>query len=94
MPDVVRKESTQPSLSDEVLRKRLELATFIEQAPADTGIDARELAMHLRIGVSTLWKFVADGLVEKPTKYGAKVSVWTVGYARKLAKNGFGQEVA
>lgn len=93
MPQKVNEGSVQPTLTDESLRKRLELATFIEQAPSGTGIDAREMAMHLRIGVSTLWKFVADGVIEKPTKYGSKVSVWNVGYARDLAKSGFGGEV-
>ena len=97
MADSVRKESDKPKsdlsipLSDS-MRKRLELAEFIKAAPAETTINAREFAGYMQLGVSTLWKFVADGVIQKPTKYGVKVSVWPVGYVRELAKNGFGGE--
>lgn len=97
MADRVRNESDKPNtdstfiLSD-AMRKRLELAEFVKVAPAETGIDAREFAGYMRLGVSTLWKFVADGKIRKPTKYGSKVSVWPVGYVRELAQTGFGGE--
>nr|CAA6826160.1 MAG: Unknown protein [uncultured Thiotrichaceae bacterium] len=49
----------------------------------------KQVAAFLGIGNSTVWKYVSEGKISKPMKFGARVSVWDASYIRELAKNGF-----
>lgn len=50
---------------------------------------AKENANFLGIGESTFWKYVNQGKIKKPIKYGQRVSVWDAEYIRKISKEGF-----
>ena len=51
-------------------------------------VRAKESAPFLGIAISTFWLYVKQGRIEKPMRYGKRVSVWDAGYIRGLAKNG------
>ncbi len=63
------------------------------QFPQTGNVRAKPSAEHLAIGISTFWLWVKQGKIKKPTKHGARVSVWDAEYIRELAKNGIGRGV-
>ncbi len=63
---------------------QMKLAPF----PVEGKVRAKQAASYLAIGVSTLWLYVKQGRIEKPMRYGARVSVWDAQYIRELAENG------
>ena len=56
--------------------------------PVSGNVRAKQAAEHLAIGLSTYWLYVKQGRIQKPMKYGARVSVWPSEYVRELALNG------
>ncbi len=60
------------------------------QFPESGNVRAKQSAQHLAIGQSTFWLWVKQGKIQKPTKHGARVSVWNAEYIRDLAENGVG----
>lgn len=63
------------------------------QQPVDTfpvtgNVRAKQAAEYLAIGLSTWWLYSKQGRIQKPMKYGARVSVWPAEYIRDLAVNG------
>lgn len=69
---------------------RLEIAPF----PTEGKVRAKQIAEFLAIGVSTWWLYVKDGRVNKPMKYGARVSVWDSQYIRYLSEHGIPEKEA
>ena len=59
-----------------------------EAFPNAGNVRANQCAAYLGIGLSTFWLYVEQGRVEKPLKYGKRVSVWDAGYIRELRTNG------
>jgi len=60
-----------------------------ENFPQSGKVRAKQAAAFLGIAVSTYWKYVKDGKIKKPVKYGARVSVWDADYLRDISKRGF-----
>ena len=56
--------------------------------PHEGKVRAKQIAKFLGVGISTLWLYVKQGRVERPMRYGARVSVWDASYIRELAENG------
>ena len=54
---------------------------------------AKECSAFLSIGISTFYKYIAEGRIKKPIKHGQRVSVWCAEYIRELAKNGIPEKV-
>lgn len=58
------------------------------EAPAPAGVDtflrADTCAQAFGIGLSTWWKWVSEGKVEKAIKLGPKTSVWRASYIAQL----------
>ena len=54
--------------------------------PADPGalIRPSEAAKYLGVGKSTLWRWIADGKIERPKKLSSKISVFTADYVRRI----------
>jgi predicted DNA-binding transcriptional regulator AlpA len=67
------------------IKQRQELASTF---PIDGNVRAKQSAAFLGIGLSTFNKYVAEGRIRKPIKFGHRVSVWDAKYIRELAKNG------
>ena len=78
-----RKPRTRPGADAEEYRSILK-SSF----PTSGKTRAPQNAAYLGIGVSTFWKYVADGRIHPPVKYGKRVSVWDAIYIRELAENG------
>jgi hypothetical protein len=71
-------------------RKRAHLPLppdFNDPAAQDTLGDVHVFAAVLDAGVSTLYRYVADGRIEKPTKIG-RASKWPLRYMRRVAAEG------
>ena len=67
------------------VKRRQKLAsTFPERG----NVRAEQLAAFWGIGVSTLQKYIADGRVKKPIKFGHRVAVWSAEYGHEIAKTG------
>ena len=64
---------------------RKELA---DNYPLHGNARAKDNSAFLGIGLSTFWKYVAEGRIKKPTRYGNRVSVWDCSYIRELAQDG------
>ena len=45
-----------------------------------------EVAKYLGIGKSTLWRWIAEGKLERPKKLGPQMSVFTAGYIRQVQR--------
>ncbi|MDX2277912.1 MAG: hypothetical protein NW206_20880 [Hyphomonadaceae bacterium] len=60
---------------------------FNDPAAQDKLVDVHVFAAALDTGVSTLYKFIADGRIEKPTKIG-RASKWPLRYIRRIAAEG------
>ena len=60
----------------------------IQPFPHEGKARAKQIAQYLGIGISTLWLYVKQGRIERPMRYGARVSVWDASYIRTLAANG------
>ena len=60
----------------------------IKPFPYEGKTRAGQAAPFLGIGLSTFWLYVKQGRIEKPIRYGARVSVWDAEYIRELAANG------
>ena len=56
--------------------------------PQAGNVRAKQSAQFLGIAQSTYWLWVKQGKIKKPTKHGARVSVWDAKYIRSLAENG------
>ena len=56
--------------------------------PQSGNVRAKQSAQFLGIAQSTFWAWVKQGRIKKPTKHGARISVWDAEYIRELAKNG------
>ena len=70
---------------EQKIQRRQELAsTFPERG----NVRAEQLAAFWGIGVSTLQKYIADGRVKKPIKFGNRVAVWSAEYGHEIAKTG------
>ena len=61
--------------------------------PQAGNVRAKQCARFLGIAQSTFWLWVQQGKIKKPTKHGARVSVWDAEYIRELAQTGI-REVA
>jgi len=48
----------------------------MEQNKTQTYIRAREIAFKYGMGLSTVWKWTANGILPKPQKLGKKMTVW------------------
>lgn len=55
--------------------------------PDDARIDVKSVAAVLGIGVSTVWNWVARGLLPAPSRLG-RTTRWAVGSIRKIAAGG------
>lgn len=69
------------------------MLSHLESAPAhilpadpDAYVRPAEAARYLGIGKSTLWRWIADGKLERPRKMGATISVFTAGYIRQVQR--------
>ena len=56
--------------------------------PFEGKVRAKQIAPFLGIGLSTFWLYVKQSRIDRPMRYGARVSVWDASYIRELAKNG------
>ena len=56
--------------------------------PLSGNVRPKECAEYLGIGISTLWLWVKQKRIKKPTKHGSRVSVWSAEYIRELAQKG------
>lgn len=52
----------------------------------DAFVRASDCARFCSVGVSTWWRWVNEGKVNRPQKLGPRTSVWTAGYVRKAQK--------
>lgn len=68
--------------------KLLHKKNLKESFPSAGKVRAPQAAAYLGFAISTFWAFVADGRIDAPTKFGARVSVWDADYIRQLAANG------
>lgn len=69
--------------------EKLEFRKFAAEAfPKVGNVRANQCAAYLGIGLSTFWLYVEQGRVEKPTKYGIRVSVWDAVYIHQLRETG------
>ncbi len=59
-----------------------------EPFPYEGKVRAKQVAPFLGVGLSTFWLYVKQGRIEKPMRYGARVSVWDASYIRQLASSG------
>ncbi|WP_043319134.1 AlpA family transcriptional regulator [Microbulbifer sp. HZ11] len=50
----------------------------------DQFVRAKEAARYLGVGLSSFWKLVADGRIERPIKLAPKTSVWRVSTIRQF----------
>ena len=62
---------------------------LINNFPNNGNVRVKEIAPFLGVGVSTFWKYVREGKINKPVKFGARVSVWDAEYIREISKMGF-----
>ena len=53
-------------------------------ADPDQFVRAKECAQFLGIGLSSFWKLVTDGRLERPLKLGPRTSVWKAGKIRQF----------
>ena len=60
----------------------------VQPFPYEGKVRAKQIAQFMGIGISTLWLYVKQGRIERPMRYGARVSVWDASYIRSLAENG------
>ena len=65
-----------------------ERKNLADNYPLSGNARAKANAAFLAIGISTYWKYVAEGRIKKPIRYGNRVSVWDCSYIRELAQNG------
>ena len=56
--------------------------------PHEGKVRAKQIALYLGIGISTLWLYVKQHRIKRPMRFGARVSVWDAEYIRELAANG------
>ena len=68
--------------------KQSKSADWLEFFPYEGKVRAKQAARHLAIGISTFWLYVKQGRINKPMRYGPRVSVWDAQYIRELAENG------
>ncbi len=59
-----------------------------ENFPTVGNVRANQCAAFLGMGLSTFWLYVEQGRIQKPIKYGARLSVWDAGYIHQLKANG------
>jgi predicted DNA-binding transcriptional regulator AlpA len=59
-----------------------------EAFPSVGNVRARQSAAYLGIGLSTFWLYVEQGRIQKPTKYGVRLSVWDAEYIHQLKREG------
>lgn len=59
-----------------------------EAFPSTGNVRARQSAAYLGIGLSTFWKYVEQGRIKRPIKYGVRLSVWEAEYIRQLMREG------
>ena len=71
-----------------VAEKLLHRKNLKESFPVMGKVRAPQAAAYLGFAISTFWAFVADGRIDAPIKFGARVSVWDAEYIRQLAANG------
>ncbi len=69
------------------------MAQHQETFPTTGNVRANQAAPHLAIALSTFWKYVAEGKIKRPIKYGKRVSVWSAEYIRSLGENGIPDKV-
>lgn len=62
-----------------------------ESFPAVGNVRAHQCAAYLGIGLSTFWLYVAQQRIQKPLKYGERISVWDAKYIHELRTNGIPQ---
>ncbi|OQX03953.1 MAG: hypothetical protein BWK73_37760 [Thiothrix lacustris] len=82
-------------------RKRNRLSTeareyrqlLADTFPHEGNVRAPEIAARFGMGLSTFWKYVAEGRIKQPTRYGSRISVWDAEYIRTLEKNGIPDSV-
>jgi hypothetical protein len=60
---------------------------FADQATQDVLDDVNLFAYVAGTGVSTIWRFVAEGRIKPPIKVG-RLSKWTRRYIRQIASEG------
>ncbi len=81
----IAKKRTRKLPGAEVMaRRKLLVDTF----PNTGKVRRKQFSAFLGIGESTFSKYVKDGRISKPTKYGERVSVWDAEYAWYLKNNG------
>lgn len=56
--------------------------------PIAGNVRANQCTAYLGIGLSTFWLYVEQNRIKKPTKYGARLSVWDAEYIRRLRDDG------
>lgn len=67
----------------------LEYRKLLKETFPTTGkTRAVQNAALLEMGVSTFWKYVKEGRIKRPMRFGARISVWDAEYIRHLAENG------
>lgn len=67
----------------------LDKKALAENFPLEGKVRAKDCAAFLSIAISTFWLYVKQERIVKPTKYGARVSVWDAKYIREIADRGF-----
>ena len=63
--------------------------------PLEGLVRAKQAASFLGIGLSTFWRFVSDECqqIEKPKRFGSRISAWDAQYIRSLKENGLPEPV-
>lgn len=59
-----------------------------ESFPQVGNVRANQCAAYLGMGLSTFWLYVEQGRIQKPTKYGVRLSVWDAEYIHQLKREG------
>lgn len=72
--------------------KQSKSADRLEFFPHEGKVRAKQAAPHLAIAISTFWLYVKQGRIQKPMRYGKRVSVWDAAYIRDLAENGIPEQ--
>lgn len=67
---------------------RLDTVPTVKPFPHEGKVRAKQAAPFLGVGLSTFWLYVKQGRIDRPMRYGARVSVWDASYIRSLAENG------
>ena len=66
----------------------------VQPFPHEGKVRVKQIAPFLGVGISTFWLYVKQGRINKPMRYGSRVSVWDADYIRQLAMQGIPEATA